>query len=320
MSRRILVTGSAGFLGRHLCRLIGERGDTPIGLDLETDVDAPFLQVVGSVTDPASWRTAGSVDGVIHAAALTDLWHANPSVYADVNQGGAVMAAKYAQSLGVRMVLISSYTVLMANNRQDERTLTGHEATDAAQMIGPYAQSKRQAELAAREACEDFVIVRPTAPIGPGDYRPTPPMRLLRDLAAGRLPGVMRGFINVVDVRDVAGAILAALDHPEAEDHYLLSGEDLSLKAFADAVALEAGVKAPSFEVPVGVAKVAARFDEFLAPRLGRLVSAPLDGVRLAAQAVSFDAALAKKDLGFAPRAVADSIKDAVVFVRQEWP
>ena len=319
MSQRILVTGSTGFLGRHLCQMIGARGDTPIGLDLETNPDAPFLQVVGSVNDPAAWKTVGAVDAVIHAAALTDLWRPNPEEFDHVNRAGSVMAAQFAHKLDLRMVLVSSYTVLMPTGREDERPLTGREASEPNDLIGPYAHSKRMAELEVREVHSNSVVVRPTAPIGPGDHRPTPPMRLVRDVVAGKLPGVMQGRINVIDVRDVAAGVLAALDKTQAEGPYLLSGHDLSLKAFAASVAEAAGVKPPALEVPVGLAKVAAHVDEGLAKLRSRPVMAPLDGVRLAAQPVSFDATYAEKDLGFKARPLDETIKDAVAFARQEW-
>lgn len=319
MSQRILVTGSAGFLGRHLCQMIGARGDTPIGLDLETDPDAPFLQVVGSVNDPAAWKTVGAVDAIIHAAALTDLWHSNAGEFDLVNRAGSVMAAQFAHALDVRLVLVSSYTVLMPVGREDSRTLTGREASEPNLLIGPYAHSKRMAELEVREAHSNSVVVRPTAPIGPGDFRPTPPMRLVRDVVCGKLPGVMRGRINVVDVRDVAAGVLAALDRPQAQGPYLLSGYDLTLKDLAATVSRAANVTPPTLEVPVALAKAVAHLDEALAKLRNRPVMAPLDGVRLAAQPVSFDASFAKTELAFETRALDETIADAVAFARQEW-
>lgn len=320
MSRRILVTGSAGFLGRHLCRLIRERSDTPVGLDIATDPDAPFMQVVGSVIDPKSWRTVGAVDGVIHAAALTDLWRADPGDYDRINTGGSVAAARFARERGIRMVLVSSYTALIRAMLDGEHLLDGRDAPDPGELIGPYAQSKRRAEVEAAAVHDDVVTVRPTAPIGPGDHAPTPPMRLVREVAAGRLPGVMRGRINVVDIRDVADAVLEALLDPAARGAYLLGGEDLSLKDFAARVAREAGVTPPRLEVSPRIARFSARIDAIRTRFSGRPPAAPLDGVRLAAAPVRFDAARARAELGFACRPLDRSIADAVAFLRQDSP
>ncbi|MEM1381409.1 MAG: NAD-dependent epimerase/dehydratase family protein [Pseudomonadota bacterium] len=316
MSRRVLVTGSAGFLGRHLCRMLMERGETPIGLDVETDPDAPFMQVVGSVNDPQAWKTAREVDAVVHGAALTDLWRSDPDTYDEVNRGGAVMAARYAKAHALPLVIVSSYTVLLPNDRLDERQVTGREEVDPDKLIGPYAKAKRRGELEALDAYPAARVVRPSALIGPGDPGPTPPMRMLRDLVSGQLPGVMAGRINVVDVRDVAEGTLTALDKGSDGGAYLLSGTDLSLKQFAQQVAQAAGARAPMLEVPVPLARLAARLDHWQAEQFQKPVTAPRDGVELAALPVTFDARFAQEKLRFTARSLEHTIADAVADVK----
>ncbi|MEM9840280.1 MAG: NAD-dependent epimerase/dehydratase family protein [Pseudomonadota bacterium] len=316
MSRRVLVTGSAGFLGRHICRILRERGDTPIGLDVRGDDDAPYMQVVGSVTDLKAWETAREVDAVVHTAALSGLWHPDPTQFDVVNRGGCSEAARYAVRNKIPLVIISSYTVLMAVTTTEETALTGAEVRNPDELIGPYAQAKRRGEIEALEIDPSAVILRPTALIGPGDDGPTPPMAMLRDVALAKLPGVMAGRINVVDVRDVAKAVLSVLDHPQTEGPYLISGYDLSLKAFAEQIARVAGVSPPMLEVPTFMARFASRADHLLAGWQKRDVKAPRDGVELALLPVTFDASKAKAEIGFGPRPLEETIKDAVAYVQ----
>ena len=77
---RYLVTGASGGMGRAICRLLSERGDEPIGIDLAAaEEGTPWRVIEADVTDPASLEEAiktagkGGLDGVIHAAGLYDL-------------------------------------------------------------------------------------------------------------------------------------------------------------------------------------------------------------------------------------------------------
>ena len=77
---RYLVTGANGGMGRAICRLLFERGDQPIGIDLKkADEGTPWNVIEADVTDPVSLEFAigsageGGLDGVIHAAGLYDI-------------------------------------------------------------------------------------------------------------------------------------------------------------------------------------------------------------------------------------------------------
>lgn len=317
MTGRVLVTGSAGFLGRHLCRMLSEREDEVVGFDVREGSSAA-RKIEGSVSDPSVWERVGPVDAVIHGAAITDLWRRDSADFDEVNRRGTELAAVFAARAQAPLIYISSYTTLMSKTSAPGEVLRGNEAPAPRNLIGAYARSKREAEMGARTAHPRTIVVHPTAPIGPGDFQLTPPMRLLRDVAAGSLPGVMRGRINVVDIRDVAAGVLAALDRGESGAHYLLAGEDLTLRAFADRGAAAADVKPPGMTVPPFVASLAARAETAIAGVTGRPPRAPVDGVRLAALDVSFDAGRAKAELGFCPRPTGDAIRDALDFLRQE--
>ena len=78
---RYLVTGANGGMGRAICRLLSERGDEPVGIDLkEAEEGTPWTVIPADLTDAASLEAAiktvgegGRLDGVIHAAGLYDL-------------------------------------------------------------------------------------------------------------------------------------------------------------------------------------------------------------------------------------------------------
>ena len=317
MGKRIIVTGGAGFLGRHVCDLADSRGDDVISLDLQKR-DEPYIHLQGSVTDDTLWDGLPSADVVVHGAALTNLWHKDPSAFEEVNVGGTAKALKYAERVGARFIYISSYTASLPRKASRPFTVSHRTVIDRTALAGRYPRSKWDAERLCEASPVPTTILRPTAPIGPGDYGPTPPMGLVRDLVSGELPGIMAGSINVVDVRDLAQAVFSAVHRGEEGHAYLLSGYDLPLKSFAKMIAMEARVKAPGLVVPPFVARLAARFDGLKSALTGSPVTAPLDGVRLASLPVTFDASAAQTDLLFDPRPLEMTINDAVEFARQE--
>src|SRR5271166_5355257 len=72
ISRRILVTGSAGRIGRAVVRALKERGHFVRGFDLATYPKADE-SIVGSVVAPAQFqRAAEGMDVMIHLAAIPD--------------------------------------------------------------------------------------------------------------------------------------------------------------------------------------------------------------------------------------------------------
>ena len=56
-----------------------------------------------------------------------------------------------------------------------------------------------------------MVIVKPTAPFGPRDVKPTPTGRLVVEAASGRMPAYVNTGLNVVHVDDVASRSLIGL-------------------------------------------------------------------------------------------------------------
>lgn len=320
---KVAVTGAAGFLGRHLVRLLVARGDTPVAIDLA------FVPPLGpgipchraSVTDRAAMeRALAGADAVIHAAAITGLWARDAGLFERVNAGGTATVLEAAEATGLsRAVYVSSFVTLIAGPRSrviqevDETLELPPEA-----MLGPYPRSKRLGELISKNAGLPTVIVQPTAPIGPGDHAPTPPMKLLTDLANGKLPAMIDCTWNLIDIRALAEGVLAALDRGRPGRRYLLSGENLTTDRFLSRFAEVSGISGPKARVPYGVAYTAAWIEERIAGLTGRPPNAPLTGLRLAGPARRFSNARAAEELGFAPPPIDAALGDGLLWLREQ--
>ena len=113
----ILVTGGAGYVGAHACKVLARAGYTPVTLDnLSTGwADAvrfgPFER--GDLTDPESLHTAFARHrpaAVMHFAALSQVGESmqDPGRYWRENVLGAVNLAEAAIAAGCRRFVFSS--------------------------------------------------------------------------------------------------------------------------------------------------------------------------------------------------------------------
>ena len=323
MSGPTLVTGAGGFLGGHVVAALADRGEAVRALDIAFPAALPegVERIDGSILDAAA--LAGAMAGagaVIHCAAIADLWEPSRWAYDRVNMRGTCEVLIAARRAGARVVQVSSYVTLIGGPDKGEATLDETVELTPTDMLGPHPRSKREAELAALCAVrmgQEVVIVQPSAPVGPGDHRLTPPSRMIRDLAAGKTAAVLDCLLNLVDVRALAGGVIAARDKGRSGERYLLTGEDLTMVELAAKVAALAGVAAPRFRVPHWLALAAARIEAGVSAVTRRPPTAPLTGVRLAGRRVRFDNAKARDELGFAPPPIDGALADAVSWMRE---
>ena len=112
---RVLLTGSSGWLGRHLAPLLVRNGHDVIGLDI---VPGTHTQVIGTVADRALIdRTMGDhgIEAVIHGGALhkPDIIRYPRQAFVDVNVSGTLNLIEAAVAAGNDRFLFTSTTSLM---------------------------------------------------------------------------------------------------------------------------------------------------------------------------------------------------------------
>src|SRR5258708_40098214 len=114
-------------------------------------------------------------------------------------------------------------------------------------MIGHYKRSKWLAEQEASKAAKEgfpVIIVSPTTPVGPGDWKPTPTGKIILDFLKGKMPGYVETGLNFVGVEECAAGHLLVAEKGKAGERYLLGGENLTLKELLDALTGSTGLPA----------------------------------------------------------------------------
>lgn len=245
MSRRVLLTGGAGFTGRHLGRLLVEQGYA-----VHSTVRATPTGVDGVHEHPVAlddWEALEELcrqvrpEVVFHLAAVVDTVetpHLGTLFRSNVEGTAALLSAVRAVGTAERVVVASS---AFAYGRVTGDTGAITESTPL-QPVTPYGASKAATEAIAlqwwRQTGTDLVVSRGFQHTGPGHVGAYALADWARQLADG-VDVLEVGNLDVVrdylDVRDAASALLAlALRGRAGEVYNVASGTPRTMRSMLD--------------------------------------------------------------------------------------
>ena len=188
--------------------------------------------------------------------------------------------------------------------------------------LNPYVLSKylsQQEALGFAEHGLDLVVVNPAFPFGPGDTGPTPTGQLIVNLLKG-LQFHIKGGFNGVDVRDVAEGHVLAAEKGICGEKYILANEDVTFKEFTEMVEEASPKKVRSLPLPLpgslmqGTAFAMKWFSDNVSHTAP--MSTPAE-VKYISKYVYVDNNKAQRELGFSPRDLSISIRDAIDWFRE---
>lgn len=317
-----LVTGATGFIGGQVARHLLEAGWRVRALVRPRSVPAagwpePCEVALADLRDAGDvLRAARGVDAVFHVGAEYSLARRRGPGLLRANVEGTRNALAAARAADVPMVHTSSVATIGMPKGGSGRPGDERTPLDPATLVGAYKRSKLASERLALEAARAgqwVAVVNPTAPVGPGDRRPTPTGRVVRDAALGRLPAFVDTGLNLIDVRDVAAGHLLALERGQSGRRYILGNENLTLESILKMVALLAGRRPPRVRLPHQIAIVVAAADELVEGWIaGREPRAPLDGALMARGRMFVRADRAVTELGLPQSPVREALAAAV--------
>jgi dihydroflavonol-4-reductase len=318
----VLVTGASGHIGANLVRALLTQGrhvrvlahtNTKAfdGLDVEV--------IYGDVRQPESLYPAfENIEVVYHLAACLSLTTDNWKNMEPVNVIGTRNIVEACLHSGIQRLIHFSSVHAMTPDSQDILDESCELMTIS--DWPPYGYSKAAGEKEIEKGIErglNAVIIRPTAVVGPYDFQPSFFGEMLLLLAKGKLPGLINGGFDWVDVRDVVSGAIKAELVATCGSKFLLSGNWASLKEIANITRDLTGTAVPRLSVPMWIASAGAplvtAFDR-LCGRKPLYTSFSIKTVK-SSPCISHDKAT--QELDYQPRLLINTIEDTLNWFRQ---
>jgi dihydroflavonol-4-reductase len=331
-ARPKLVIGANGFLGSHVTRqlvtgaahaatsggaghdirvMVRQNANT-IGID-----DLSVTRFLGDIWDDDTLREAmAGCDDVYYCVVDTRGWLHDPAPLFRTNVDGTRNVLDVAKDSGLRRFIFTSSYATVGRRR-------GHVATeeDVIDLRGvtPYVRSRVQAENTVLQYAKKHglpaVAMCVSTTYGSGDWGRTPHGAIIAGAAFGKLPFVMRGIeLEAVGVDDAARALILAAEHGRVGERYLISEKMISNAEVARIAAEAAGVTPPAKSIPLPVAYALATLGSVKARLRGTDERLSLGSLRLMRAEAEVDHSKATRELGWEPRPVEESIREAAQF------
>jgi dihydroflavonol-4-reductase len=317
-----LVIGANGFLGSHVTRaLVAEGHEVRVMVRARANTtgidDLPVERFVGDIWDNDTLREAMTgVDDVYYCVVDTRGWLRDPAPLFHTNVAGTRNVLDIAKNAGLRRFIFTSSYATVGRRR-------GHVATEEdiidLRGVTPYVRSRVQAEeMVLREARDNglpAVAMCVSTTYGSGDWGRTPHGAIIAGAAFGKLPFVMSGIeLEAVGVDDAARAMILAAEHGRVGERYLISEKMISNAEVVRIAADAAGVPAPAKSIPLPVSYVLASAGSVKAKLRGTDERLSLGSLRLMRAEAPVDHSKATRELGWEPRPVEESIREAAKF------
>jgi len=320
----VLVTGATGHLGTVLVHQLVERGDQVRYLARSEPTDglrecnAEWIQ--GDICDEDVVRRALSgVDTVYHAAALISIMPRSWDELFRVNVLGTRTLLQCSRTAGVRrFVHVGSVEAFPLVD--GPRPLSEEQAIDPMRTAIEYGRSKAIAVLEVLAASDDMdcIVCAPTSFLGPPDYRRSPIGEVIHDYLLGKLPALVEGGFDFVDVRDIADGVIRAGEHGKTGRIYLLSGRYATLTELFDLVERASGIRKPRLCLPQWLLRPFTPAIELYYRITGRPPQFTRGSLKLIRLNVTVDSSRARNELGYDPRPLEETVADTVEWFKKQ--
>lgn len=320
-----LVTGANGHLGSAVCAALCERASDVRALVLPGE-NTDFLQslgvqiIRGNVCHPDELEAFFDVGErakriVIHCAGIVNITNGAAKQMESVNIGGTKNILEMCKKYKVwRLIYVSSVHAIPVPEKG--RVIREVREFSPDLVEGDYAKTKAAATALVLDSVKEGVpaiVVHPSGIVGPYLGAGNHLVQMIKSYITGKLPAIVKGGYDFVDVRDCADGILSAVEFGKVGECYILSGDFYEIREVVDMLREIVAGKRPG-TVPLWMAKLAAPILERHALHRGKK---PLfTGYSLSTLNVNsrFSHDKAASELGYAPRDLFETLRDTV-----EW-
>jgi dihydroflavonol-4-reductase len=320
------VTGSTGLLGNNLVRLLLAQGYQVRALVRSPQKAAKLfaglnLQLIqGDMKDVGGFAAhLRGCDVLFHTAAYFQEYFndgGDPSnLLETINVQGTIQLLSEAERQGVgKTIYVSSESVI--GMKPDGQSGDESCPPDPRLAGNLYTQSKVRAEQAITQFLQDHshsvVQILPGWMFGPADAGPTNAGNLVLDYLDRKFPGIVDGGQSVVDVREVAEAMISAVKRGHSGERYIVAGSYASMEDLFRTLEAVSGVPCPSRHIPYAAIVLIATITNTLARLRGLRAPMSMQGLRALNLKRHVSSEKAKRELGVRFRPLEETLHDTV--------
>jgi len=322
----IVITGATGHLGNVLVRKLVSmnkkvRALILPGEDIASLEGLEVEKMEGDVSVPDSLRKAfEGADIVYHCAGVISILPGQRKQLYQVNVLGTRNVVNLCLELKIKRLVYTS-SIHALSEPAPGIVFDESREFNPENVLGEYSKSKTLGTLEVLGGIEkglDAVILCPSGIIGPYDYRISEMGKLIVDFAKGKVKASVSGAYDFVDVRDVAEGLILACEKGKKGECYILSGQQISVEQLLKFLEEISGVKAPWLKIPNQVARAAGFFNALYCNLMKlKPLFTPFSIDVLASNSL-VSCQKARDELGYSPRSIYESIKDAVRWFKEE--
>ena len=323
----ILVTGATGFLGRRIAQELAAGGET-IRLLVRPSSDRRGLERfetrVGDLTQPESLRAAlEGCRAVAHSAAMVKAYSRDRALFDRINVEGTRCLMELALEAGVeRFLYTSSFFALGPTGPEPaDESLRHREGT----YFTDYERTKHLAHKVALELIDrglPLVMLLPGFVYGPGNMTEgNLVVRLIRDLARGRLPGIPGAgdkLWGYVYTDSVARGHRLALEQGRPGESYILVDQNATLNQMVAWLNEATGARLPRRHLPLGMFRAIAACEELRVRLFGGTPELVRGGVESFTVHWAYSSAKAQRELGFEPVPLREGLEKTYRWLQQQ--
>lgn len=319
---KIAVTGTSGHVGNNLCRMLTEQGHVVRALvhrDTRGLEGLKAEMVKGSMTSEADLEAlCTGCETVFHLAAYISI-HKRDTACLKINYESSIRLLRAARAKGVKKII--HFSSIHAYRQEPlDAELTENRGLELRSDVA-YNRSKALSQKFMMEASSadlETVVINPTAIIGPGDFKPSLTGSAIIRMYKGLIPALIPGGYDWVDVRDVCGAAIKAMECGLPGECYLVGGSYQSIKGLAHEIEKLGGHRPPRLELPFWMARIGVPFlnlHSAIRKTEPLYTSVSLDTLEQSHRNIAH--AKAAKALGYNPRPFAETLSDTLAWFRE---
>ncbi len=327
----IFVTGGTGLIGSHLLYQLAKENHNLLALkrptsniDLVKKLFEAYCPEDKTLFDKITWidgevedyqsllNAMGNAHEVYHCAAIVSFLSKDANQMLAVNVQGTANVVDACLELGIkRLCHVSSVAAIgspMPGDEVDESIPWGKSKGKSG-----YAISKFRSEMEVWRGADlglDAVVVNPTVVIGPGKWD-SGSGQIFGTIAKG-FPFYTTGITGYVDVRDVAKAMVLAMQKGLWNKKYILNGENLSHKVVFETIARRLGKKPPTINAKPWMSAIAWRFAWLGSKITGKPSALSRDTARSGQAITHYSSQLAEKELDIMFTPIAEAIANTI--------